>query len=792
MKHLAATSIIRISTILGCLICCNALAQNAPSPIPGGTSATTRAIVVGVSRYPRLPGGQQLQFAERDATAFAEQLRSSGVTPANIRLLTGADATAAAIKSAIGNWAAASAAESDTLIIFFSGHGLMERPFGEAYLLGCDSDPKNPYGTALSVSELQLALQKRVKASNVLVIADAMRRDFFDPEVEPLAASDFAKQFLQLSTSRSGIAALLGNSAGEFSREGQRWDGHGAFTKHLIDSLSALTNPDGRITAAGLFERVSALLAQDTAGKQRVWRSDAPMTALWLPVAAGASGEVAASRRPAPSATDSASASRAPASRAPQTSDSQPSRSSTPPSRSQTEAADSRSGSEPSSTEPPSTTSARKSDARVAAPAGPEASVTPPPRNAPRQGAVTQVPSSPTQPLTTQPTSPASAKPETTRTPPPDLGAATRQPPASPRPSPSTTPSTTPGATREERPLPPRSVSPPPATEIARSEIRDSGPPVPNPPTAGGGDPPPRPTLVAPSAGAAVGEASGAAPPRVTAPVPGRVTDAAPPTPLILQFDVALRAGSIVEPRGSSAWDIYQKLAADPANAGEAARLKPLLAAAMLKTGRALATSDVRTDNVADKIEDFKRAGQILSRARSLGAAEDIAVLEKLSAAEALIGLQFYDEAELALNQLQSAKSAAVENALGLIYHGKLEGVRAERAFKRAIEMEPALAAPHYNLAMVYRAAQNEAAVAELEQAAALDPSNASLAAALGDELFSRQKWQEAAAAFRKALAVKPADDTLHTKLGHALFSQGLTEEANVEYRKASELRRKQ
>jgi Flp pilus assembly protein TadD len=261
---------------------------------------------------------------------------------------------------------------------------------------------------------------------------------------------------------------------------------------------------------------------------------------------------------------------------------------------------------------------------------------------------------------------------------------------------------------------------------------------------------------------------------------------------LILQFDVALRAGSIVEPRGSSAWDIYQKLAADPANAGEAARLKPLLAAAMLKTGRALATSDVRTDNVADKIEDFKRAGQILSRARSLGAAEDIAVLEKLSAAEALIGLQFYDEAELALNQLQSAKSAAVENALGLIYHGKLEGVRAERAFKRAIEMEPALAAPHYNLAMVYRAAQNEAAVAELEQAAALDPSNASLAAALGDELFSRQKWQEAAAAFRKALAVKPADDTLHTKLGHALFSQGLTEEANVEYRKASELRRKQ
>jgi tetratricopeptide (TPR) repeat protein len=261
---------------------------------------------------------------------------------------------------------------------------------------------------------------------------------------------------------------------------------------------------------------------------------------------------------------------------------------------------------------------------------------------------------------------------------------------------------------------------------------------------------------------------------------------------LILQFDVALSAGSIVDPKGSSAWDIYQRLASDPSNAAEAARLKPLLAAAMLKTGRALVTSDVRTDNVADKIEDFKRAGQILSRARSLGASGDIAVLEKLSAAEALVGLQFYDEAELALNQLQNAKSAAVENALGLVYHGKLEALRAERAFKRAIELEPGFAAAHYNLAMVYRAAQNEAAVAELEQAAELDPANASLLAALGDELFSRQKWQQAAAAFRKALSVKPADDALHTKLGHALFSQGLTEEANIEYRKASELRRKQ
>src|SRR6185295_7232663 len=160
---------------------CAALVITAAAQPPAQPSKTW-AVVVGISKYQKLPGGQQLQFADRDAALFSEAIQKRGVSAQNVKLLTGTEATAAAIKSAIGNWLARSVSESDTVLIFFSGQGMFEREFGESYLLGYDSDPKDPYGTALSVNELGQALARRVRSGRVLVIADAVRRDFFDPD----------------------------------------------------------------------------------------------------------------------------------------------------------------------------------------------------------------------------------------------------------------------------------------------------------------------------------------------------------------------------------------------------------------------------------------------------------------------------------------------------------------------------------------------------------------------------------------------------------------------------------
>src|SRR5262245_25023943 len=220
------------SYMLAILFAVIATATSAQQP---SQNPKTWALVIGIAKYLKLGGGQQLQFADRDAALFAETIQKRGVSSQNVRVLTGAEATTAGIKSAIGNWLAHAASESDTVVIFFSGHGLYEREFGESYLLAYDSDPKDPYATALSVSELDQALGRRLRSGRVLVIADALRRDFFDPESEPESAKWFEQAFDRLATARPGVSVLIGSGPGEFAREGQRWGGHGVFTRHLAD-----------------------------------------------------------------------------------------------------------------------------------------------------------------------------------------------------------------------------------------------------------------------------------------------------------------------------------------------------------------------------------------------------------------------------------------------------------------------------------------------------------------------------------------------------------------------------
>lgn len=717
-------------------------------------SSKTWAVVVGVSKYQKLPGGQQLQFADRDAALFADAIEKRGVSAQNVRLITGTEATAAAIKSAIGNWLARSASESDTVIIFFSGHGFVEREFGESYFLGYDADPKDSYGTALSVSELGQALSRRVRAGRVLVIADAVRRDFFDPDTDASSAKSFEQAFERLTGSRPGMSAIIGSGPGEFSREGQRWGGHGAFTRHLADVLIDGADTSGNVIATTdeLFDLLKARLAEDTSNKQHPWRSGSALAQIG----------VARQRPPVPSVSDQ----QASGTTAPKTvTESRPPGSKAPePKRAErTEHDVSRAVVEQKPAAPlvpnqpkvdPSTIS-KKVDS-------PGSSVTREYKTEPSVNVNTERPVGAIAPTIKPAETPGASAPN----------------PAQPGPAKSS-------ATRAAAPPAPASSGTHPASipnrEPMPAEVTTSAIPA-----------PPKPSITPPNIAAVSSERANAQPETLSVSVPVSRPEGAP-SPLVLQVEAAIASKNLLEPRNASAWDLYTRLVSDPVAAADAARLKPLLAEALVKQGRLIVSGDVRSDNISDKVDEFKRAGQMLVRARALAPdMGDLAALEKLSASEALISLQFYDEAERALTQLQSAKLASVENALGLVYQGKLDTFRAERAFKRAIELDAKWASPHYNLALLYRSQQNADSLLELEAASALDDKNVNLVAALGDEYFTRQQWKQAAEAFRKAIALKPADDAFHTKLGHSLYSQGLQDEANREYRRASELRTRQ
>lgn len=759
-----------VNNLLKLAVLCVALAMAASAQQP--QTSRTWALVVGISKYQKLPGGQQLQFADRDAALFSEAIQKRGVSAQNVKLLTGADATTAAIKSAVGNWLARSVSDSDTVLIFYSGHGFYEREFGESYLLGYDSDPKDPYGTALSVSELGQALTRRVRSTRVLVIADAVRRDFFDPESDPDSSRSFAQAFDQLTAARPGLAAIIANGPGEFSREGQRWGGHGVFAKHLTDVLFDGASPTGDLAVAteNLFELLKGRVADDTSGKQRPWRSGKPFAQGELARAHGQNPPAIA-----PELTPTAT---------PPASDASPK----PAIVNQRSEA-------PSQPE-------QKKDLPVNAPTTPSRppAETKPPAQPTRSPVTERGPVTAAPPVDTTEKEPAGRegnekkpdpRPVVTRPKKVDQGASIRGRNDISRPKPVDVAPPTNVSSRAPSPLSDRDTtspelgtvkSPPvaPPGELARAEI-----------PAGEAAPRPKPTVNPPSAVAVSPDRAGAQPETLATSVPTARPEAAP-SPLVLQLEAAIASGTLIQPRNESAWDLYQRMLSEPSTASDAARLKPALATALTARGRAIVAGDVRGDNISDKVDDFKQAGQMLARARTLTPDNpDISALEKLSAAAALISLQFYDEAERALAPLQAAKLAAVENALGLVYQGKLDTWRAERAFKRACEIDSKWAAPHYNLALLYRSQQNPGALAEFEAAASNDERNLNVLVALGDEYFSRQQWKQAADTFSKAVAVNPSDDNLYTKLGHALYSQGLHAEANLEYQKAQELRRK-
>ncbi len=733
----------------------------------------TLVLAIGVSKYPRLPGGQQLQFADRDAEDFAVVIKRHGADAANVRLLTAQEATLAGIKSAIGNWIARAATENDDVVIFFSGHGLFEPQYNESYLLAYDSDANNPYATAISVTELANALTRRVRARRVVILADAVRRDLFPPDTDgPAAATSFTKSFDALVSARPGLSVLLASGPGEFSREGARWVGHGVFTRFLLDAMAGIGDADsnGSITVEEIYNFVSKRVAEDTANKQHVWRAQTQVSEIVL----ARSQQIA--RAPTPQTA-------------------------TPPNRLPEpvkQPADPTVAQVPPATKPQQQTPIMQR---------PEGTTTPPPKSEPpkSESPKSESPKSEStkpEPRSVQP-QPANKPTETTNR----------------KPEPKTESAPARKVETENKPPAPKTENKPPAEKRTTETV--SAPPS-KPVTPPAAKPvntkPPETTSAAPEANASVKTETLPQPPRpaiqpprvsVTASAPKNQPDptpssvpvaptvaaptAAAPSPLTLQMEAAIGEGALLEPRGASAWDIYQRLASESGAAADVARLKIKLADALERAGREIVSGDVRADNIADKVDEFKRAGQLLQRARSLRPENAaIVILEKVSAAQALVALQFYDEAERALASLQDGKIAGVENALGLVYHGKLDNYRAERAFKRAIDIDPSWAAPHYNLALVYRSQKNDAALDEFAAAARLAPQSVEMATALGDEYFNREQWQKAADAFRKAIEIKPTDDSLHTKLGHALYSLGLKDEANLEYKKANELRRKQ
>ncbi|MBK7693997.1 MAG: caspase family protein [Saprospiraceae bacterium] len=206
---------------------------------------STYAVVVGISDY-QDPGITDLRFADKDAEAFANYLRSNAggkLDNDHLKVLLNEKATVAQFAMAL-DWLMEVVKENDQVILYFSGHGDVEKKTitQPGYLL-CWDAPSRVYlaGGALALPMFQdiistLSTQNKAK---VVVITDACRSGKLAGSSvggSQITGANLAKQY-------ANEIKILSCQPNEYSIEGEQWGGgRGAFSYHLIDALYGLAD----------------------------------------------------------------------------------------------------------------------------------------------------------------------------------------------------------------------------------------------------------------------------------------------------------------------------------------------------------------------------------------------------------------------------------------------------------------------------------------------------------------------------------------------------------------------
>lgn len=205
----------------------------------------TYAVVVGISDYqdPAIP---DLRFADKDAEAFANYLRSNAggkLDNDHLKVLINKEATMAQFATAL-DWLWEVCKENDRAIIYFSGHGDVEKKsLTQPGFLLCWDAPARVYmaGGAFALPMLQevvstLSIQNKAK---VIVITDACRSGTLAGSSvggSQATAANLAKQF-------GNEIKIMSCQPNEYSIEGEQWGGgRGAFSFHLLDALYGLAD----------------------------------------------------------------------------------------------------------------------------------------------------------------------------------------------------------------------------------------------------------------------------------------------------------------------------------------------------------------------------------------------------------------------------------------------------------------------------------------------------------------------------------------------------------------------
>jgi len=278
MRHRAAAILLTVMAALGpTLAGAQVLGCGDAGMAPCATTTQRRALVIGISRYPRLEASKQLRFADADAQAFASFLTAPDgpkLQPEKVRLLVNDSATVPRILRELRALLRESQ-PGDVAIVYFAGHGTEED--GEAprraFLLASDAARQSELDVGgIEFSQLQGWLEKFVQKNvRIILVTDACRSG-------GMAVSEGYTRGAATALQRrfNGVTQLLSSDGDELSIEGEQWGdvrlghGHGVYTYFLLEGWRgfAADSASGVVTLRTLQDYVQRQVRAATTGKQ--------------------------------------------------------------------------------------------------------------------------------------------------------------------------------------------------------------------------------------------------------------------------------------------------------------------------------------------------------------------------------------------------------------------------------------------------------------------------------------------------------------------------------------------
>ena len=225
----------------------------------------THVILIGVSEYSFLPEDQQLDFADDDAQLFHDFIKTWGNNEVKVFLNEEA-AQVNQIGMELQNTLLSEAKSGDRVIIFFAGHGDVDKIYGDGYLLLNKVKPANNstyrFNEALSLNDLrQMVDRADLNGVEVMLIADACRS----------GSVLSADANTMMSSINKNSITMVSCQHNQFSEESIKYgNGHGVFTYYLIQGMMGLADVDDNkiVSLKELRNYVEDKLSAERQGEQ--------------------------------------------------------------------------------------------------------------------------------------------------------------------------------------------------------------------------------------------------------------------------------------------------------------------------------------------------------------------------------------------------------------------------------------------------------------------------------------------------------------------------------------------